>query len=129
MIFTVLTAFSSNVFAQETQKQIENAYKSEGFKLVFQDEFDIDGIPNSNYWTFEEDRTDSNGTIDEAINPLNGSIWKYANQSPFRNRYQYLLLNLALGGDNGGSLDDTPFPCRYLIDYVRIYQKTTYKRK
>ncbi len=36
---------------------------------------------------------------------------------------QYLLLNLALGGDNGGSLDSTPFPCRYEIDYVRVYQE------
>ena len=41
--------------------------------------------------------------------------------NPFRHPH-YLLLNLALGGTNGGSLDDTPFPCRYEIDYVRVYQ-------
>lgn len=36
---------------------------------------------------------------------------------------QYLLLNLALGGINGGDLEHTPLPCRYEIDYVRVYQK------
>jgi beta-glucanase (GH16 family) len=35
----------------------------------------------------------------------------------------YLLLNLALGGDNGGSLTDTTLPSRYEIDYVRVYQQ------
>ncbi|WP_367949209.1 family 16 glycosylhydrolase [Hymenobacter sp. BRD128] len=35
----------------------------------------------------------------------------------------YLLLNLALGGDNGGSLTPTTLPSRYEIDYVRVYQR------
>jgi len=35
----------------------------------------------------------------------------------------YLLLNLALGGDNGGPLGNTTFPNRYEIDYVRVYQR------
>ncbi len=34
----------------------------------------------------------------------------------------YLLLNLAIGGDNGGEPDPTDYPMRYEIDYVRIYQ-------
>jgi beta-glucanase (GH16 family) len=38
---------------------------------------------------------------------------------------QYLLLNLAIGGSWGGQkgIDDSRFPHRYLIDYVRIYQQ------
>ncbi|MFO0887857.1 MAG: glycoside hydrolase family 16 protein [Isosphaeraceae bacterium] len=38
---------------------------------------------------------------------------------------QYLILNLAIGGGWGGQkgIDDTIFPARYEIDYVRIYQK------
>jgi hypothetical protein len=40
------------------------------------------------------------------------------------NRPQFILLNLALGGDNGGTIDDTAFPMRYEIDYVRVYQQT-----
>lgn len=51
---------------------------------------------------------------------VNGQIGKGIN--PFT-RPQYILLNLALGGDNGGPIDDTAFPMRYEIDYVRIYQK------
>lgn len=38
----------------------------------------------------------------------------------------YLLLNLAIGGSWGGQqgIDDSRFPMKYLVDYVRIYQKT-----
>jgi len=37
----------------------------------------------------------------------------------------YLLINLAIGGSWGGQqgIDDSLFPHRYLIDYVRVYQK------
>ena len=50
-----------------------------------------------------------NGSIGEGINPFM--------------RPQYILLNLALGGDNGGEIDDKAMPMRYEIDYVRVYQK------
>jgi hypothetical protein len=33
------------------------------------------------------------------------------------------LLNLAIGGDNGGDPSGTTFPSRFEIDYVRVYQK------
>jgi beta-glucanase (GH16 family) len=38
---------------------------------------------------------------------------------------QYLLVNLAIGGSWGGQkgIDDSRFPHRYLVDYVRIYQQ------
>jgi beta-glucanase (GH16 family) len=38
----------------------------------------------------------------------------------------YLLVNLAIGGTWGGQrgVDDSRFPHRYLVDYVRIYQQT-----
>lgn len=40
---------------------------------------------------------------------------------------QYLLLNLAIGGAWGGQhgVDDSIYPARYEIDYVRVYQKVT----
>jgi len=41
--------------------------------------------------------------------------------NPFHQPH-YLLLNLAIGGDNGGDPTATPFPSRYEIDYVRVYQ-------
>ena len=37
----------------------------------------------------------------------------------------YLLINLALGGNNGGSLSNFKNPQRYYIDYVRVYSKTS----
>lgn len=35
----------------------------------------------------------------------------------------YILLNLAIGGDNGGDPSATKFPKRFEVDYVRVYQK------
>ena len=42
--------------------------------------------------------------------------------NPFRKPF-YLLINLALGGVWGGDIDDSIFPQKYLIDYVRVYQQ------
>lgn len=38
---------------------------------------------------------------------------------------QYLILNLAIGGSWGGAkgVDEAAFPQRFLIDYVRVYQR------
>ncbi|SIQ11154.1 Glycosyl hydrolases family 16 [Mucilaginibacter lappiensis] len=45
-----------------------------------------------------------------------------SNFNPFMQPH-YILLNLALGGNNGGDPSQTKFPRRYEIDYVRVYQK------
>lgn len=34
----------------------------------------------------------------------------------------FLLINTAIGGDWGGEIDDTIFPQKYYIDYVRVYK-------
>lgn len=36
---------------------------------------------------------------------------------------QYMLLNLAIGGDMAGAVDDSIFPRAFEVDYVRIYQR------
>ena len=65
---------------------------------------------------------------DELLNDIpmsqtvNGAIGQHIN--PFT-RPQYLLLNLAIGGDNGGKIDDSALPMKYEIDYVRVYQQLT----
>jgi beta-glucanase (GH16 family) len=43
---------------------------------------------------------------------------------------QYLILNLAIGGTWGGQkgIDDAIFPQKYVIDYVRVYQKLPVKK-
>ena len=52
-------------------------------------------------------------------------------ENPFSNSIpgfgHYLLLNLAIGS-NGGEPDDSQFPLRYYIDYVRVYKGEKVKR-
>ena len=43
-------------------------------------------------------------------------------KNPFRQPH-YMLLGMAIGGDNGGDPSKTDFPAKYEIDYVRVYQK------
>lgn len=62
---------------------------------------------------------------DELLNDIplsttvNGSIGN--GENPFK-KLHYILLNLALGGQNGGPIDDSALPMRYEIDYVRFYR-------
>jgi beta-glucanase (GH16 family) len=42
--------------------------------------------------------------------------------NPFRAPH-YMIVNLAIGGMNGGDPSDTRFPARYEIDYLRVYQQ------
>jgi beta-glucanase (GH16 family) len=42
--------------------------------------------------------------------------------NPFREPH-YILLNLAIGGTNGGNPSETGFPARFEVDYVRVYQQ------
>ncbi|HET6387414.1 MAG TPA: glycoside hydrolase family 16 protein [Armatimonadota bacterium] len=48
-----------------------------------------------------------------------------AHLNPFQHP-QYIILNLAVGGNSGGDPSKTKFPSRYVIDYVRVYQKPSY---
>jgi len=42
--------------------------------------------------------------------------------NPFREPH-YILLNLAIGGTNGGDPSTTEFPARFEVDYVRVYRQ------
>ena len=53
--------------------------------------------------------TTNNGTVGKGLNPM---------RQP-----HYILLNLAIGGINGGEPQADAFPMRYEVDYVRVYQK------
>jgi beta-glucanase (GH16 family) len=46
-----------------------------------------------------------------------------AGVNPFVDRPIYLLLNQAIGGQNGGAFSKTEFPIYFCIDYVRVWQK------
>ncbi len=44
-------------------------------------------------------------------------------ENPFHYPF-YLILNLAIGGVWGGpEVDDSIFPAKFLIDYVRVYEQ------
>lgn len=45
-----------------------------------------------------------------------------SNFNPFKQPH-YMLINLAMGGINGGDPAQTQFPSRMEVDYVRVYQK------
>jgi beta-glucanase (GH16 family) len=51
------------------------------------------------------------------INPKNGDLQAWPFDKP-----QYLLLNIAIGGDLGGKVDDNIFPVEFQIEHVRIYK-------
>ncbi len=53
----------------------------------------------------------------EYRNPGTGSVlWPF--DAP-----QFLILNVAIGGDLGGAVDDSIFPVRMEVDHVRVYQR------
>lgn len=62
---------------------------------------------------------------DQLLNkvPLDSLVNRDGNDfNPFTQPH-YMLLNLAVGGNNGGDPSGTAFPRRFQIDYVRVYQK------
>ena len=51
------------------------------------------------------------------VNPKDGDLKKWPFSAP-----QYLILNVAIGGDLGGPVNDAIFPVQMEVDYVRVYQ-------
>lgn len=69
-------------------------------------------------------------TRDSIVLRLDGAVMNAASlagtknadgTNPFQDRSQYILLNLAMGG-NGGDPSRARFPMLYEVDYVRVYQ-------
>ncbi|WP_298454551.1 glycoside hydrolase family 16 protein [uncultured Prevotella sp.] len=88
---------------------------------------DKDWASKFHVWRMDWDETAIKLYLDDELlnsiplsETVNGSIGNHTN--PFK-RPQYVLLNLAIGGNNGGKIDDSAMPMRYEIDYVRIYKK------
>ena len=88
---------------------------------------DLNWAQHFHLWRMDWDETAIRIYLDDELlnevllsQTVNGSIGRQLN--PFQ-RPQYILLNLALGGDNGGSIDNLAFPMRYEIDYVRVYER------
>ncbi len=88
---------------------------------------DADWASKFHTWRMDWDETAIKLYLDDELlnevplsQTINGSLGDHKN--PFMQPH-YLLLNLAIGGINGGEPDLTAFPMRYEIDYVRVYQK------
>lgn len=119
----------NHVFAQKKK------YKA-GRMLVWSDEFKSKGTPNSANWKFEKGFVRNHEL--QWYQPDNayckrGKLIIEARQERRPNpnydaqsqdwQPHYLLLNLAIGGDNGGDLAATKFLAKFVIDYVRVYQQ------
>lgn len=61
--------------------------------------------------------------IDGKVHHIYTNAGKGISQWPF-DAPQFMILNVAIGGDLGGAVDDSIFPVRMEVDYVRVYQKS-----
>jgi beta-glucanase (GH16 family) len=106
---------------------LEPIWKSKKYPLKHFIDRDSDWVNKFHIWCMDWDNTSIRLYLDgELLNevPLaitvNGELGK--NINPFQHP-QYIILNLAIGGDSGGKIDDTAFPMQFVVDYVRVYQK------
>ncbi len=67
---------------------------------------------------FVDNRLLNEVPLERAINVGSNGV------SPFKQPH-YMILNLAIGGANGGNPDNTTFPGKFEVDYVRVYQQTS----
>jgi beta-glucanase (GH16 family) len=74
------------------------------YQLTWDADRIVIGVDGNNYSTF--------------TNPKTGEYAAWPFDQP-----QYLLLNLAIGGDLGGAVDNNILPTQLEIDYVRVYQR------
>jgi len=69
------------------------------------------------HWTADEIRFGVDGFMHFRFPRMAGGTSSWPFDKP-----QYLILNLAIGGDLGGAVDDRIFPRALEVDYVRVYQ-------
>ena len=110
-----------------TDRQWSAKWKSKAIPFTHFTDKDPQWADKFHVWRMDWDETAIKLYLDDELlneiplsETINGTIGMGTN--PFR-KPQYLLLNLALGGINGGEIDDKGIPMRYEIDYVRVYQK------
>ena len=76
-------------------------------------------------WTWEWDSLKIDLYLDGKLmnhyNVANADGTGPGGENPFR-RPGYMLINQAIGGNNGGDPSSTTFPVRYLVDYIRVYK-------
>ncbi|HCE45094.1 MAG TPA: glycosyl hydrolase [Lentisphaeria bacterium] len=94
-------------------------HKSSGGKLVTEKPFDdfhiyaVEWSPEKIDFYFDEQK----------YHTFNVADADEAGYNAFKEQF-YILMNFAIGGQWGGKIDDKILPQKFLIDYVRVYQKT-----
>lgn len=87
---------------------------------------DPDWLKKFHVWTMDWNADTVKLSLDgEVLNTtLTSQTVNADGTNPYRDRPQYVMLNLALGA-NGGDPSKGNFPMVYEVDYVRVYQKST----
>lgn len=94
-------------------------------KIPFKDLNDPEWSEKFHIWRMDWDEKSIRLYVDDKLinsQDIEQTTNAKSKTQPFRQPH-YILLGMALGGDNGGDLSKTTFPAKYEIDYVRVYQK------
>lgn len=109
--------------AWESNQKWKPVWDSESFAL---EHFKNDNWENEfHIWRMDWDKKAIKLYVDnQLLNEvdLNQTYNGTNKMNPFH-QPQYILLNLAVGGVNGGDFSKTKFPVQFVIDYIRVYQK------
>jgi len=98
---------------------INGQHKSKGGKFYTEKPFD-----NFHIYAIEWDSEKIDFFFDEnKYFTFNISEADEGNYNPFREPF-YILMNFAIGGSWGGEIDDKILPQQFIIDYIRVYQKS-----
>ncbi|MFD2940170.1 glycoside hydrolase family 16 protein [Flavobacterium notoginsengisoli] len=122
----IMEYYTGKILANAAWKSNEpdTAWDSETFKLSdFKDKSWADKF---HIWKMDWDAHSIKLYVDDQLlNEINVDVTiPSADQkiSPFQQPH-YLLVNLAVGGINGGAFSKADLPSKYSIDYIRVYQK------
>lgn len=110
-----------------SDKPYQAKWDSEKMPFTYFTSMDLQWADKFHVWRMDWDTENIKLYLDDELlnqtpisKTVNGAIGEYAN--PFKSP-QYILLNLAMGGNCGGEIDNAALPARFEIDYVRVYQK------
>nr|WP_294781069.1 glycoside hydrolase family 16 protein [uncultured Flavobacterium sp.] len=122
----IMEYYKGKILANAAWKSSEanTAWDSETFKVTdfkekaWADKFHVWKMDWDEHFIklYVDDQLLNEISIDKTITSKDQTI------SPFQQPH-YLLVNLAVGGINGGTFTKEDLPSKYSIDYIRVYQK------
>jgi len=87
---------------------------------------DPDWVKKFHIWTMDWNKDTVRLSLDSTVmntTPTSKTV-NSDGTDPFKDRSEYIILNLAIGA-NGGDPSGATFPMKYEVDYVRVYQPTS----